>query len=158
MRRKKEYFKIEEGAPPPVEHSIERRVQFSEVDALAISWHGRYPAFFEEAHTELMRKIGLTFDAYREHGFAAPIVQLHVDYFSSLLLDELFRVEAHLHWNDGARLDVSYRIRHEDGSVAATGYTVQMFVDAINKESAFVIPEFYAAIQQRWRGGEFHEF
>ena len=72
----------------PVSVRVARRLRFSEVDALAIAWHGGYPRFFEDAHTELMRKLGLTYEHYRRHGYGAPVVQCHVDYFEPLLLDE----------------------------------------------------------------------
>ena len=55
MRRKLRYFEDEEGAPAPVGIQIRRRIRFSEVDALGIAWHGRYPVFFEEAQTGALR-------------------------------------------------------------------------------------------------------
>ena len=52
------------GDPAPVAVEVKRKLRFSEVDALAIAWHGRYLQFFEDAHTELMRKVGLTYENY----------------------------------------------------------------------------------------------
>ena len=58
MRRKAPYFERSEGSPEPVLVTLRRRVQFSEVDALAIVWHGRYAGYFEEASSELGRRCG----------------------------------------------------------------------------------------------------
>ena len=63
-RRSKHYFSTEPGMPEPISVDVKRRLAFSEVDAMAIAWHGNYPRFFEAAHTELMQKIGLGFQNY----------------------------------------------------------------------------------------------
>ncbi len=157
MRRKKSYFTPEAGDPPPVAVTVERRLKFSEVDALAIAWHGHYPAFFEDAHTELMRKVGLTYECYGKCDVGAPIAQLHVDYHAPLRLDEKFQIRAELKWHDGARLNVEYTVRQENGEVAATGYTVQLFINMQTGEPYMFAPPIYEECQKKWRSGEFHE-
>ncbi len=156
-RRKKKYFETFPGDPEPVVIEVKRRLKFSEVDALAIAWHGRYPAFFEEAHTELMRKVGLTYDAYREHNVGAPIVQCHTDYYAPLLLDENFTIRAELVWSAGARLNVNYEVIKPDGTVAGTGYTVQMFFDVYTHEPAVIPPLLVEQVCERWKNGEFYD-
>ncbi len=156
MRRRQSYFTEEEGVPEQVSVTIRRRLRFSEVDALGIAWHGRYPAFFEEAHTELGHKVGLTYAAFRKAGVAAPVVQFHVDYFKPLRLDEMFSVTASLHWSDGARLNTEYRIENETGETAGTGYTVQMFTDLRTGEPLFCPPDLWERCRRSWREGAFH--
>ena len=156
MRRRKSYFTTEPGAPAPLVATVRRRIAFSEVDAMAVAWHGNYLRFFEAAHSELMQKIGLGFAVYAEHDLAAPIVQSHVDYFTPLLLDEEFTVRAELYWNDGARLDTAYTILGADGTVRATGYTVQMFCGLKTREAFIFPPEPVLAMRERWRKGELH--
>lgn len=156
MRRRRSYFVTPPDAPLPVEVSVRRRVAFSEVDAMAVAWHGNYPRFFEAAHTELMQKIGLGYAAYARCQVAAPIVQCHVDYHNSLILDEEFTVTARLFWNDGARLDIEYSVVGADGRLCASGYTVQMFCDLKTREPFIFPPEPAATMRDRWRKGEFH--
>ncbi|MBQ9337228.1 MAG: acyl-CoA thioesterase [Lentisphaeria bacterium] len=156
MRRRKSYFTVEPGAPAPIEQTIRRRIAFSEVDAMAVAWHGNYPRFFEAAHTELMQKVGLGYAEYAKHQVAAPIVQCHVDYHSALVLDEEFEVRAVLYWNDGARLDIAYTITGSDGRICATGYTVQMFCSLTTREPFIFPPEPVSTMRARWRKGEFH--
>ncbi|MBO4631142.1 MAG: acyl-CoA thioesterase [Lentisphaeria bacterium] len=156
MRRRKSYFISNPGDPAPIEAVVRRRIAFSEVDAMAVAWHGNYPRFFETAHTELMQKIGLGFAVYAEHQIAAPIVQCHVDYHSPLILDEEYEVRSMLYWNDGARLDISYTVIGGDGRVCATGYTVQMFCHLKTREPYIFPPELVNRMRERWRKGEFH--
>jgi len=155
MRRRKSYFTVRPGDPAPVAVVVRRRVAFSEVDAMAVAWHGNYPRFFEAAHSELMQKIGLGFAVYAEHGIAAPIVQCHVDYFSALILDEEFSVRAELYWNDGARLDTAYTINGADGRLCASGYTVQMFCSLKEREPFIFPPDPVCTMRERWQRGEF---
>ena len=154
-RRQKKYFTSLPDEPQPIVHEVQHRLAFSEVDALAIGWHGPYPEFFEMAHTELMRKIGLTYDLYRQNGIGAPIVQLHADYFAPLVLDELFTIRAELVWSDGARINVNYEIIKENGQLAGTGYTVQMLFDAYNHTPFVTTPPLVESVWQRWKNGEF---
>jgi acyl-CoA thioester hydrolase len=157
MRRKKQYFKTFPDDPPPISISVRHRLTFSEVDALAIAWHGHYPKFFELAHTELMRRVGLTYEAYKQSGIGAPIVQCHVDYFAPLLLDEECTIQATLSWSDGARLNVSYEVRNSAEEIAATGYTVQMFFDLHTREPFIFPPPLIEKTWERWKNREFIE-
>lgn len=156
MRRKKTYFQQNEGDPAPVSVQTKRRVAFSDVDAMAVVWHGNYLRFFETAHTELMQKIGLTYQAYADENVAAPMVQVHADYHSPLILDELATVSAELFWNDGARLDIAYTVSGSDGRICVTGYSVQMFCDLKTHEPFFFPPDLVSKMRTRWQNGEFH--
>ena len=155
-RRRKSYFTVNPGDPAPIRQAVRRRIAFSEVDAMAVAWHGNYVRFFEAAHTELMQKIGLGFAVYAASGIASPIVQCHVDYHSSLVLDEDYEVCAVLYWNEGARLDIAYTVTGSDGRVCATGYTVQMFCDLKTREPFIFPPAPVNTMRERWRKGEFH--
>lgn len=152
MRRKKQYFKREEG-PAPLEYSFRRRARFGEVDAMAVMWHGHYATLFEEASTEIRRLSGLGYDDFYNAKVYAPVVQLHVDYYSSLLLDELFTVKGRMLWTDAARINIEYEIRKEDGSIAATGYTVQLFTSAVTGEPCFTVPPLLEKQQELWKAG-----
>ena len=157
MRRRKTYFTVNPGDPAPIEQKVRRRIAFSDVDAMAVAWHGNYPRFFEAAHTELMQKIGLGFAVYAENDLAAPVVQSHVDYYAPLMLDEEFTVKAELFWNDGARLDIAYTVTGSDGTVRATGFTVQMFWGLKSREAFIFPPDVVTAMRERWISGELHD-
>jgi len=156
MRRRRSYFTAAPDDPAPIAVEVRRRIAFSEVDAMAVAWHGNYLRFFEAAHSELMQKIGLGFAVYAAHRVAAPIVQCHIDYHAPLLLDEEFTVRAELFWNDGARLDTAYTIFGGDGRLCATGFTVQMFCGLENREPFIFPPDPVNAMRERWRRGDFH--
>ena len=156
-RRRKTYFQSQPGEPEPLVWEISHRLLFSEVDALAIGWHGRFPQFFEMCHTELMRRIGLDYETYKKNNVGAPIVQFHADYFLPLELDEIFTVRAELVWSDGARLNVNYEIIKENGELSATGYTVQMLFDPFTHTPYITTPPFFQEVLDRWQNGELYD-
>lgn len=158
MKRLQDYFRTDPGSPPPVRvHVTNRRARFSEVDALGIVWHGRYASFFEEAHTELTRKCGISWKQLRDAGLSAPIVQFHVDYLRTLRLDEEFETEAALFWNEGARVNVQYTLRDSaSGTIHARGYTVQIFTELESGTPLWFSPELWEECRTRWKKGEFH--
>lgn len=155
-RQKKGFFKREQGTPAPLRCTVSHRVLFGEVDVMAIAWHGQYARLFEEASTELRRQIGLSYEDFFEAGLRAPIVQLHVDYHRPLVLDEQAGIQADIIWSDAARLNMEYTVFKEDGSIGATGYTVQLFTNTEGLP-CWIMPELLAESQRRWKDGEFRE-
>ncbi len=155
-RRKTTYFERTPGAPEPVVVEIKRRVHFNETDLMAVVWHGRYPLFFEEASEELGRWCGLSYRDFFESGLRAPIIELHIDYFQSLFLDEEFTIRASLIWHEGARMNTEYQLVKADGSVATSAYMVQIFTDHKTGEPYIISPPLLERCRNRWKAGELH--
>ncbi len=154
-RRRKSYFKRGKGVPEPLMAQIQRRVKFSEVDVMGIVWYGRYPEYFEEGASVLGKRCGLSYKEYYEANLRAPIVQCHIDYYQSLLLDEEFTIKASFIWDEAARINTEYALLKQDGSVAVTGYTVQVFTSSVTGEVYFAAPELFERCQSKWKAGEF---
>ena len=156
LRRKKgSYFPQIDGAPQPCKVRLKKCVNFNEADVMGIAWHGNYAKYFEEASAELGRKCGLSYKAYYEAKVQAPIVQMHIDYHNPLVLEEQFTVEALYIWSEGARLHTEFAAYRADGSVAATGYTIQMFMDPVTKEPLLTSPAILEKCRKHWLAGEF---
>jgi acyl-CoA thioester hydrolase len=154
MSRKKIYFEREKGAPEPLCCTIRRRVRFCEVDAMAIMWHGHYAMLFEDVATELRRGCGLGYKDFFDAGLAAPIVKLCVDFHQPLLLDEIVTLTARMIWSDAARLNIEYEVLKEDGSLAATGCTVQLFVESDSRLPCFTVPDMLVSCRNMWRSDD----
>ena len=153
-RKKKGYFKSIAGTPSPLSVQVKKRVQFSEIDALGIAWHGRYPVYFEEASAALGRACGLSYKDYFKADLSAPIVQFHIDYHQPLLLDNEFFVKASLIWCEGARLNTEFVITKENGTITTTGYSVQMFINRTTSEVLIYPAELIEKCRRRWLSGE----
>lgn len=156
-RKRKSYFEQDENAPAPIVAEILRRVHFSEADAMGIVWYGRYSLYFEEAAEELGRICGLSYKDFYETGLRAPIVEFHIDYSRSLHLDEEFTARASLIWHEGSRLNTEYVLYKLDGTLAASGYTVQLLTEAKTGEVCIVSPALLERCHNRWKTGEFQQ-
>ena len=154
-RRSTPYFERTPGAPAPVAVDVTRRVAFSEVDPLGIVWYGRYAVYFEEGAAELGRRCGLSYKDFFDAQLRAPIVQFHVDYTRMLRLDEVFTLRAAWVWTDAARLNTEYTLIKQDGALAASGYTVQMFLDAQTGDACMASPALLLRCREQWKAGAF---
>ncbi len=146
-RRGDRYFPPDERSPLVSE--CFRRVQFDEVDSLRIVWHGRYVSYFEQGRNDWGRKFGFTYQNMLENGFVMPIAQLHIDHIHPLRYDELIRIKTNCHWTDAAKMNLSYEIYAENGTLAARGYTVQLYTDLTGKPM-ILRPEFAERFMQKW--------
>ena len=155
-RRKGGYFPENPGEPAPVVVRLQTRIHFSDVDPMGVLWHGRYAKLFEAVNEEIGRRCGICYaDFYRER-LRAPIVQLHVDYFASPVLAEVVTTTGRLLWSNGARMNIEYEVHKESGQLAATGYTVQMFMDEAGA-AILAPPPLQQRYRERWLAGEFGE-
>jgi acyl-CoA thioester hydrolase len=152
-RQKGNYFPPEDGAPAPLVVRLQQRIHFSDVDPMGILWHGRYAKLFEKANEALGHRTGMTYADYYRDRIKAPIVQLHVDYFSPAKLGEEVTILGKMIWCDGARVNIEYEVRSDDHRLIATGYTVQMFIDE-EGVPLMASPAMLDACRQRWLSGE----
>jgi len=146
-RRTENYFSPDER--PPLIAECVRRVQFDEVDALNIVWHGRYVSYFEQGRNEWGRKYAFSYHDMFENHFAMPIVQLHIDHCHPLRYDELIRIKTSCHWTEAAKMNFTYEVYAENGVLAARGYTVQVYTDLTGK-AMLLRPEFAEKFFQKW--------
>lgn len=156
MRRKtSNYFKPIPDGPEPVSIVLRKRVQFNEVDVMGIVWYGCYMRYFEEASAELGRRCGMSYSDLHAVNLRAPIAQVHVDYHNPLILEEQFELKARAVWCEGARINIEYSLMKENGKIAATGYTVQLFIDTNKKDICLTVPRILEKCRNQWRKGAF---
>lgn len=105
-------------------------VRFSEVDSMQIVWHGSYPLYFEDAREAFGEKYGLGYLVIFNNGYYAPLVDLEFHYKKPLTYDSKPEISITYEPTDAAKIIFSYIIRDTvDGSVIATGKSVQVFLD-----------------------------
>jgi acyl-CoA thioester hydrolase len=155
-RQKGNYFPAVAEAPAPLIVRLKHRIRFSDVDPMAVLWHGRYAQLFEQANEEIGRSCGLGYADFHRERLRAPIVQIHVDYFAPVGLGEQVTITGKMVWDDAARMNMEYAVHKERGPLAATGYTVQMFVDESGMP-LMVCPPLLEKCLKRWKAGEFAE-
>ena len=114
--------------------------QFYDIDPMHIVWHGNYPRFFELGRCAVMDKIGYSYDAMRESGFAWPIIDMQLRYYRPLRLGQQAEVTAGIvEWEN--RLGVRYLIQDvATGQKLTRGATIQVALDIKTQEMLWETP------------------
>lgn len=115
-------------------------VQFYDVDAMRVVWHGNYVKFIEQARCQLLRTFDYDYNAMEDSGYLWPIVDMRVKYVKSAQFGDRIRVDASLVEYE-TRLKISYRIYNiTTDEVLTKAYTVQVAVDLKKNEMQFESP------------------
>ena len=123
--------------------SKEFEVRFSEVDSMGIVWHGNYSLYFEDAREAFGKKYGLGYLDIFGNGFYAPLVDLQFSYKKPLAYGQKARVDISFRNTEAAKIIFDYEICDlEDGSLIATGNSVQVFLDK-QYQLVWINPDFY---------------
>lgn len=127
------------------------RVRFSEVDSMQVVWHGEYMRYFEDGREEFGRRYrGLGYDDIARSGFLAPVVDATLQFKRPLRMNDEAVIETRYIDSEAAKICFEYTIRRSsDGEIAATGTTMQVFVDP-NYELCLLQPEFFSEWRKRW--------
>lgn len=121
-----------------VAHEID--VQFYDVDAMRVVWHGNYVKYIEDARCQLLRKFNYDYNDMEDSGYVWPIVDMRLKYVKSAEFGNKIRVEATLVEYE-TRLKISYRIFNaETNQILTKAYTVQVAVNIESNEMQFESP------------------
>lgn len=121
-----------------VTHEID--VQFYDVDAMRVVWHGNYVKYIEDARCQLLRKFNYDYNDMEDSGYVWPIVDMRLKYVKSAEFGNRIRIEATLVEYE-TRLKISYKIfNSQNNNILTKAYTVQVAVDIESKEMQFESP------------------
>ena len=122
-------------------------IRFSEVDSMAIVWHGSYVQYFEDAREEFGKKYKLEYLRIYDHGYYAPLVELKLNYKQPLQYQHQARVVITFRPTDAAKIVFDYEVFDlETHQLAATGHSVQVFIDH-DRNLVLQTPDFF----QKWK-------
>lgn len=107
----------------------ERTVGFQDVDAAGTIFFPKVLEYFSDAYLQLLLVAGLDVPgALARRESAAPLVHAEADYLAPLRFGDHARVEVVLARVGGSSTSYAHRIVKADGTVAAIGQTVHVWV------------------------------
>jgi acyl-CoA thioester hydrolase len=106
------------------------RVRFADTDAQGIAHNASYLVWFEVARVEYLRTYAGGYQALRDHGVEALVLESHCRYVTPARFDDLLLVHTRCVDVRGARFRYQYAIVRDDGVLMAEGYTNHACVDA----------------------------
>ncbi|HJZ94523.1 MAG TPA: thioesterase family protein [Gemmataceae bacterium] len=104
------------------------RVRYAETDRMGLLHHANYLVYFEQARTELLRAMGLTYRDMEDRGFFLVITNVEVKFRSPARYDDLLTIKTAVSRSTQVRIDHTYEVRCE-GRLVAEGKTTLACVD-----------------------------
>ncbi|MDX6486281.1 MAG: acyl-CoA thioester hydrolase [Gaiellaceae bacterium] len=105
------------------------RVRFADTDAQGIAHNAAYLVWFEVARVEYLREYAGGYQALRDRGIEALVLESHCRYVVPARFDDLLHVHTRCIGLRGARFRYEYAIARDDGTLMADGYTQHACVD-----------------------------
>ena len=106
------------------------RVRFADTDAQGIAHNAAYPVWFEVARVEYLRAFAGGYQALRDSGIEALVLESFCRYRVPARFDDELDVHARCAGLRGARFRYDYVIVRTDGMPIADGWTAHACVDA----------------------------
>src|SRR5437764_12714932 len=109
--------------------SVPIRVRFADTDAQGIAHNSAYLVWFEVARVEYLRTFAGGYQALRDHGIEALVLESLCRYRMPVRFDDELVVHCRCHGLHGARFRYEYAITRR-GELVAEGHTEHACVDA----------------------------
>ncbi|MBC9131539.1 acyl-CoA thioesterase [Frischella sp. Ac48] len=123
--------------------TIEVITSFHDTDAMGVVWHGNYLKFFEKAREALFKKFNYGYKEMLDSGYVWPIIDTRVKYVVATIAEQTLQITVQLAEYEN-RIKLNYIVRDAiTGKKTTTGYTIQVAVNAVNKEMSFVTPPIF---------------
>jgi acyl-CoA thioester hydrolase len=106
------------------------RVRFADTDAQGIAHNSAYAVWFEVARVEYLRAYAGGYQALRETGTEALVLESFCRYRVPARFDDVLDVYTRCLDVRGARFRYEYAIVRDDGELLADGWTAHACVDA----------------------------
>jgi len=117
-------------------------VRFSEVDSMAVVWHGNYIKFLEDGREDFGKKFGIGYLDVYHNELMTPIVKISMEYKKPLFYGDTALIETTYIDTDSAKIQFEYKIfRKSDNELIATGESTQVFLN-LNRELELTTPPF----------------
>jgi acyl-CoA thioester hydrolase len=106
------------------------RVRFAETDAQGVAHNASYLVWFEVARVEYLRAYAGGYQALRDTGIEAFVLESFCRYRTPARFDDVLHVHTRCVDVKGARFRYEYSIVRDDGELMAEGFTAHACVDA----------------------------
>lgn len=107
------------------------RVRFAETDAQGVAHNASYLVWFEIARVEYLREFAGGYQALRDTGVEALVLESFCRYRTPARFDDVLHIHARCIDVKGARFRYEYSIVRDDGTPIAEGWTAHACVDAV---------------------------
>lgn len=112
------------------------RVRYAETDRMGLLHHANYLVYFEQARTDLLRSLGVTYKDMEDQGFFLVVAKADIRFRSPAHYDDLLTIRTTVTRTSPVRLEHKYDVYGPDGKLVAEGATTLACVDRDGKLQA----------------------
>ena len=110
------------------------QAQYYETDQMGIIHHSNYIRWMEEARTDYLDAVGVSYAEMERRGIISPVLTVSCQYHTMTRYGESVRVETRLTEMGSVRYRLSYRIVDaETGELRAVGESSHCFINPENR-------------------------
>lgn len=126
-------------------------VRYAETDQMGVAHHSNYAVWFEQARTEFMRSLGITYGEMEKGGVMMPLTKLETVYKIPARYEDVLTVYTRAVRLSPVRIRLEYEARRADTARPLSfGATEHAFVDSgtflpVNMKRR--MPELYAKME-----------
>ena len=131
-----------------ISYSTQIRVRYKDTDQMGIMHHSNYVVLYEQARTEWLREMGLTYAEIERRGVMSPIIEVHSRYHYPAFYDEVLTVKVSIDEMPTARLIVASEVYNEAGKLINTGSVTLGFMTSATRRPCRVPEWFTEALEE----------
>ena len=131
-----------------ISYSTQIRVRYKDTDQMGIMHHSNYVVLYEQARTEWLREMGLTYAEIERRGVMSPIIEVHSRYHYPAFYDEVLTVKVSIDEMPTARLIVASEVYNEAGKLINTGSVTLGFMNSATRRPCRVPEWFTEALEE----------
>lgn len=131
-----------------ISYSTQVRVRYKDTDQMGIMHHSNYVVLYEQARTEWLRDMGLTYAEIERRGIMSPIIEVHSRYHYPAFYDEVLTIKVSMEEMPAARLVIASEVFNEAGKLINTGSVTLGFMHASTRRPCRAPKWFIAALEE----------
>ena len=108
--------------------SYQHKVQYYETDRMGITHHSNYIRFMEEARTEWMESMGMSYDTFEQLGLTSPMLSVSCNYKRPTTYSDIINIAVYIKDCAHLKIRVAYVMTCR-GEVVCTGESSHCFLD-----------------------------
>ncbi len=110
------------------------RVRYGDTDQMGYVYYGNYGYYYEQARSEAIRSIGISYKEIEESGTMMPITRMNIKYVQPARYDELLTIKTWVPELPHRIILFKYEIFNEQNILVNEGETQLIFIDAVTKK------------------------
>ena len=117
-----------------MEHTIEIKIRYDEVDKMGYVYHGNYARYFHISRTELLRTVDLCDKTLEEHNILLPVIEMNIRYLKPIFYDEVIKISTRLLKTSYIKLFFEHRVFNTKSELINRGTSTLALVDLDNRK------------------------